>query len=78
VNLATLRQPWSFTLLFGLVDLASAWLYEGTPSANTARTRAGGAIVFLFIVVALYLFVDVMDSEAGGKALPRGRPILRG
>jgi succinate-acetate transporter protein len=76
MTLTTLRLPWSFTLLLGLVDLALALLYAGTSTGDTFWTRAGGVVVFLFIAVAIYLFVDVMDSETGGSGLPLGRPIL--
>ena len=76
MTLTTLRLPWSFTLLLGLVDLALVLLYEGTVSGSSGWTHAGGVVVFMFIAVAIYLFIDVMDSETGGKGLPLGRPIL--
>lgn len=78
MTLTTLRLPWSFTLLLGLVDVALVLLYEGTSSGTTGWTRAGGVIVFLFIAVAIYLFIDVMDKETGGRGLPLGPPILGG
>jgi hypothetical protein len=78
MTLTTMRLPWSFTLLLGLVDLALVLLYEGTASGSTTWTRAGGVVVFMFIAVAMYLFVDVMSSETGGKRLPLGRPIISG
>ena len=65
-------------MLLGLVDLALALLYLGTSTGNTSWTHIGGAVVFLFIAVAVYLFVDIMDSEPGGDGLPLGRPILGG
>jgi succinate-acetate transporter protein len=78
MTLTTLRLPWSFTLLLGLVDVALVLLYLGTSTGDTSWTHLGGAVVFLFIGVAVYLFVDIMDSETGGKGLPLGRPILGG
>jgi succinate-acetate transporter protein len=77
MTLTTLRLPWSFTLLLGLVDVALVLLYVGTSSGRSSWTHIGGVVVFLFIGVAVYLFVDVMDRETGGKGLPLGRPILR-
>ena len=76
LTLTTMRLPWSFTLLLGLVDIALVLLYLGTSTGHTAWTHIGGVVVFLFIAVAVYMFVDVMDSETGGKGLPLGKPIL--
>jgi hypothetical protein len=78
MTLTTLRLPWSFTVLLGLVDVALVLLFQGAATAATGWTRAGGVVVFLFIAVAVYLFIDVMDKETGGKGLPLGRPILGG
>lgn len=78
LTLTTLRLPWSFTLLLGLVDVALVLLYLGVSTGDTVWTRAGGAVVFALIAVAAYLFVDIMDSETGGKGLPLGRPVLGG
>jgi hypothetical protein len=76
MTLTTMRLPRSFTLLLGLVDVALVLLYVGTSSGHASWTHIGGVVVFLFIAVAVYLFVDIMDSETGGKGLPLGRPIL--
>lgn len=78
MTLTTMRLPWSFTLLLGLVDIALVLLYVGTSTGNASWTHIGGAVVFMFILVAVYLFVDIMDSETGGKGLPLGRPIIGG
>lgn len=77
LTLTTMRLPWSFTLLLGLVDLALIFLYLGVSTGSSTWTHAGGAVVFAFIAVAVYLFIDIMDSETGGKGLPLGRPIIR-
>ncbi len=78
MTLTTLRLPCSFTLLLGLVDVALVLEFEGTSLGTTMWTRAAGAVVFLFVAVAAYLFVDVMDAETGGSGLPLGRSILGG
>jgi succinate-acetate transporter protein len=74
----TLRLPWSFTLLLGLVDVALVFLLMGTSKASTTWIHAGGAVVWAFIAVAVYLFIDIMSKETGGKGLPLGRPLIGG
>ncbi|MEW2507751.1 GPR1/FUN34/YaaH family transporter [Amycolatopsis sp. NPDC047767] len=76
LTLVTLRLPSSFTLLLGLVDLALALLLAGTMTGATGLTRAGGAVVFAFVAVSVYLYADLMSTETGGRGLPLGRPLL--
>ena len=47
MTLTTLRLPWSFTLLLGLVDLALVLGSLGTSTGDTGWTHVGGAVVFL-------------------------------
>ncbi|WP_462189270.1 GPR1/FUN34/YaaH family transporter [Frankia sp. CcWB2] len=61
-TVATLRLPSSYTLLLGLVDVALVLLLLGTIYANTALTHAGGYVVFAFIAVAVYLYLDIMGT----------------
>jgi succinate-acetate transporter protein len=75
LTLTTLRLPWSFTLLLGLVDVALILLLLGVSTGDTTWTRAGGIVVFAFIAVAAYLYVDIMESETGGSGLPLGKPL---
>lgn len=77
LTLTTLRLPWSFTLLLGLVDGALVVLLLAASLDNVAFARVGGWMVVAFIVVAAYLFADVMDRESGGRGLPIGRPLVR-
>jgi uncharacterized protein len=49
----------------------------GTAKASTTWTYAGGAVVWGFIAVAVYLYVDIMEKETGGTGLPLGRPVIR-
>jgi uncharacterized protein len=77
VTLLTLRLPWSFTLLLGLVDLALVLLLIGL-YGSVAFTRAGAAVIWVFIAVAIYLYADIMSRETGGRGLPLGRPIIAG
>jgi uncharacterized protein len=76
VTALTLRLPWSFTLLLGLVDVALVLLLIGSSTGAEAWTRAAGVVVFGFVAVAVYLYADIMSSETGGPSLPLGRPIL--
>lgn len=76
LTLTTLRLPWTFTLLLGLVDVALVVLLIATLQADTGLARLGGIIVFAFIALAAYLYVDVMDKETGGRGLPLGKPLL--
>lgn len=78
VTVLTLRLPWSFTLLLGLVDVALVLLLIGTSTGEEAWTRAAGVVVFAFVAVAGYLYADIMSSETGGPSFPLGRPILGG
>lgn len=76
LTLATLRLPSSYTLLLVLVDIALALLIPATLQESTILNRLAAAVVFGFIAVAIYLFVDVMERETGGKGLPLGRVIV--
>jgi uncharacterized protein len=78
MTLTTLRLPSSFTLLLGLVDVALVLLLLGSTSGRVAWTHAGGVVVFAFVAVAVYLFVDVIERETGGSGLPLGQPLVGG
>jgi uncharacterized protein len=76
LTLATLRMPSSFTLLFGLVDLALVLLLIGSSDGSAAVNKAGGWVVMAFVAEAIYLYFHVMLLATGGKGLPLGRPLL--
>ncbi|WP_326834071.1 GPR1/FUN34/YaaH family transporter [Amycolatopsis rhabdoformis] len=76
VTLVTLRLPASFTLMLGFVDVALALLLAGTMTGATGLIRAGGAVVFAFVAVQVYLYADLMFTETGGRGLPLGRPLV--
>lgn len=76
LTVVTLRLPWSFTLLLGLVDLALVLLLAGTLTGVPALNQAGGVVVFVFIGVAIYLYLDLVSTETGGEGLPLGRALL--
>lgn len=76
LTVSTLRLPLAFTVLFGLIDLALLLVLLGTGQESTGLLKAGGFVVFSFAAVGAYLFIDAMNQETGGKALPLGRPVL--
>lgn len=76
LTVVTLKLPWSFTLLLGLVDVALVLLLAGTLTGTAAFTLAGGIVVFAFIAVAIYLYLDLVSTETGGTGLPLGRALL--
>jgi succinate-acetate transporter protein len=77
LTVSTLRLPAAFTLLFSLIDLALLLVLLGTSQASTGLSKAGGFVVFSFVAVGAYLFLDAMGQATGGKALPLGRPVVR-
>ena len=76
LTIATVRMPWSFTLLFGLVDVALVILLIGSYNGSAGTTKAGGWVVMAFVAEAIYLYFHVMSLATGGKGLPLGRPLL--
>lgn len=77
LTLVTLRLPWSSTLMLVFVDIALVLLLIGTVQSNASMTNLGGWFTFAFVAVAVYLYVDVMWSQTGGRGLPQGRPLVR-
>lgn len=76
LTVVTLRLPSSFTLLLGLVDVALILLLVGNLTGASEWNRAGGIVVFAFIIVGIYLYLDLVSTQTGGKGLPLGRPLL--
>lgn len=70
------RLPWSFPFLLVIVDLALVCLLLGTLTGSTLANQIGGVLIFLFVAVAIYLYVAAMWEETGGSALPMGRPLV--
>ncbi|WP_326837381.1 GPR1/FUN34/YaaH family transporter [Amycolatopsis rhabdoformis] len=77
LTLSTLRLPAAFTLLFALIDLALALVMLGTLSGAAGLVKAGGFVVFAFVLVGLYLFFNTASLATGGKGLPLGNPLQR-
>ncbi|MGH3628154.1 MAG: GPR1/FUN34/YaaH family transporter [Sciscionella sp.] len=77
LTLATLRLPLAFTALFLFVDIAVALVLGGVLNGSSLLLTLGGIAVFIFDVIGVYLYVDGMTQELGGKAMPLGNPIIR-
>lgn len=77
LTVASLRLPFAFTLLFTLIDLALLFVFLGTANGSTSQTSIGGYLVFSFVVVGAYLFLDAMSRSTGGHGLPLGRPVVK-
>ncbi len=62
----------SVRILTCLIGRAGAltWLTGGL-------VRAGGAAVFAFAAVGVYLFFGALAVATGGRPLPLGQPVLR-
>ena len=78
LTLATLRLPLAFTAVFALIDVALVLLLIATIQASAGMTKAAGYVVLVFAAVGVYLFFGSASVATGGKALPLGKPILRG
>lgn len=78
LTLATLRLPLAFTVVFALVDLALLLLLLGTSQASAGLSKTAGYVVLVFAVVGMYLFFNSLSLATGGKALPLGKPTLKG
>ncbi|WP_299572320.1 GPR1/FUN34/YaaH family transporter [uncultured Williamsia sp.] len=77
LTVLTLRLPWTYPALLGVVDIALALLLVGTAADSRAIVHAGGVAVFLFVAFVVYYYVAALWEETGGSALPLGRPLVR-
>ena len=78
LTLATLRLPAAFTALFTLVDVTLFLVLLATIQSSASLTKAAGYVVLGFSAIGVYLFFSAVSQATGGKALPLGRPVLRG
>jgi uncharacterized protein len=78
LTLATLRLPLAFTAVFALIDVALVLLLIATIQASAGLTKAAGYVVLACAAVGVYLFFGSASVATGGKALPLGKPVLRG
>jgi uncharacterized protein len=78
LTLGTLRLPLAFTAVFALIDVALVLLLIATIQASAGLTKTAGYVVLVFAAIGVYLFFGSASVATGGKALPLGKPILRG
>ncbi|MGH3402162.1 MAG: GPR1/FUN34/YaaH family transporter [Streptosporangiaceae bacterium] len=77
LTLATLRLPMAFTAVLALVDVALILVLIGVIQGSANLQKAGGAVVFLFAAVGIYIFFGTASIATGGKPMPLGRPVLK-
>ncbi|MFR9804314.1 GPR1/FUN34/YaaH family transporter [Pseudonocardia sp. RS010] len=77
LTLATLRLPLAFTTLFALVTVTVALVLTATLNGSTGLLAIAGITAALFCLTAVYIFVDGMTQELGGRARPMGAPLVR-
>ena len=80
LTLATLRLPVAFTAVFVLVALTVLLVllaYEQTP-VSSGLLKTGGYVLLVAAAGGVYLFFNSLSLATGGKALPLGRPTLKG
>lgn len=78
LTLASVRLPSAYTAIIALVDVALILVLIGVIQVETNLLKAGGATAFLFATIGVYAFLSVASKATGGKALPLGRPVLKG
>jgi succinate-acetate transporter protein len=76
LTILTLRLPWTYPLLLGIVDVALVLLLVGTLTGSALATHVGGWFVFAFVAFVVYFYVATLWEETGGRALPLGRPLV--
>lgn len=76
LTVLTLRLPWTYPLLLGIVDVALVLLLIGTLTGSALATHVGGWFVFAFVAFVVYFYVATLWEETGGRALPLGRPLV--
>jgi uncharacterized protein len=77
LTLATLRLPMAYTAVLALVDVALILVLFSVIQTSPNLSKAGGATVFLFATVGIYIFFGTASIATGGKPIPLGRPLLK-
>jgi len=77
LTLATLRLPVAYTAVLALVDVALILVLVGVIQVSANWQKAGGAVVFLFAAVGIYIFFGTASIATGGRPMPLGRPLLK-
>ncbi len=77
LTIASVRLPFAFTAVFGLVVLALVLLVPATLNASASLTHIAGMVVLAFAALGLYLFLGSASTALGGPSYPLGRPVVR-
>jgi succinate-acetate transporter protein len=77
LTLATLALPWTYTLLFTLVELSLAFGLAGQLAESNTLGELGGWAILAFSALGGYLFVNACLEATGRHPLPVGRPTHR-
>ncbi len=78
LTLATLRLPSAYTAIFVLIDVALLLLFLSVNEGSAGLAKTAGYFILAFAAVGAYLFFHTASLATGGKAMPLGRPALRG
>lgn len=76
LTLGTLRLPAVYSVLFVLVDAALVLTLVATAQGSTGLTKTAGWVVLAFAALGAWVWVSVLATATGGRALPLGRPLL--
>lgn len=76
LTVLTQRLPWTYPVLFAVVDVALVLLLVGTLTGSATATHVGGWAIFVFVGFVIYFYVAALWEETGGRALPLGRPLI--
>jgi uncharacterized protein len=77
LTLATLVLPWTYTLLFALVELSLAFGLAGLLAESETLSKLGGYAILAFSALGAYLFFNACMEATGRHPLPVGRPALK-
>jgi succinate-acetate transporter protein len=78
LTLATLRLPLAFTAVFAFIEVTLIFVLLGVSGASTGDLKTGGVFAIIFATIGVYVFFGQASVATGGKALPLGRPIIKG
>jgi succinate-acetate transporter protein len=76
LTIATLKLPFAFTAIAGLVVVALIMLVISTKNADANLAKAAGYVVFAFAAIGVYAFLGAASAALGGKAYPLGPSML--
>jgi len=76
LTVGALRLPAVYPVVVALGVVVVVLVLIGTAGPSTGALKTAGYVLFVIIAMGAYLFVNSMNTAAGGRALPLGPPIL--